>query len=101
MRKLRQIIKISEPVEGYMEIPPQGAEIMALDDGGELWFGVMETSDDGRRVVDWTPVQLPPDGMSFSEEQLSFWDKMERDAREKYKASLDGTGEAETLETKE
>lgn len=101
MRKLKQVIKLADAVEGYMEIPPQGAEIIALDEGGELWHGTLETSEDQRRVVHWTPVQLPPDGMAFSEPQRSFWDRMEKQARDNYEASLDASGETPPVETEE
>ena len=47
--------------------------------------------------MNWTPVQLPPDGMSFSAPQLSFWDRMEKEAHDRYQASLDPTRETETV----
>lgn len=75
--------------------------IWALDEQGELWFGRVEASEDKRRVVEWSPVQLPPDGMSFSKPQMSFWDRMEKKARDNYEASLDRPGEAATLEKEE
>jgi hypothetical protein len=86
MRKLKQIIKISDPVEGYMEIPPQGAEIMALDENGELWFGKVTTTDDDRRVIDWSPINGPKDGVGFTEPQLNFFDQWERDAHKRISA---------------
>ena len=101
MRRLKQIIKLADEIEGYMEVPPQPMEIMALDEQGELWFGTLETSSDKRKVVNWSPVQLPPDGMSFSKPQLSFWDRMEKEAHDRYQASLDPAGETETVEKEE
>lgn len=91
MRRLKQI-----------EIDYARNHVYALDEQGEFWFGTIETSEDKRRVVDWSPVQLPPDGMSFSEPQLSFWDKLEKKARENLKqATLDGPGEAPTMAKEE
>lgn len=101
MRRLKQVIKLHDEVDGYMETPPQGAEILALDEEGELWFGVLETSEDKRKVVNWSPVQLPPDGMSFSLPQLSFWDRMEKEAHDRYQASLDPAGETEAVAQEE
>ena len=83
MRKLKQVVKLADAVEEH------GAEILALDENGELWHGTLETSEDKRKVIDWTPVQLPPDGMAFSEPQMSFWDRMEKQAHDNYEASLD------------
>lgn len=75
--------------------------MFALDEEGELWYGKAEATEDKRRVVDWSPVQLPPDGMSFSKPQLSFWDRMEKEAHERYEASLEGLREAPTLAQEE
>jgi hypothetical protein len=90
MRNLRQI-----------EIDFARHEIWALDVEGELWFGTLETSEDKRKVVNWSPVQLPPDGMSFSEPQRSFWDKMEKQARENYEASLEPARKAPAMAEEE
>ena len=92
MRKLQQI-----------EVDFARNELWALDENGELWHGTADTSEDGRRVVDWTPVQLPPDGMAFSEPQRSFWDKVERDAKRNIetKITLDSSGEAAAVAQEE
>ena len=79
MRKLKHVILMRESPD----------DILALDENGELWFGELISSEDGRRVVNWSPVQLPPDGMAFSEPQLSFWDRMEKKARANYEANPD------------
>ena len=90
MRRLKQIMELRHSSGG-------GNGLLALDESGELWFGHLEVAEDKRRVVNWTPVQLPPDGMSFSAPQLSRWDRMEKEAHERYQASLDPAGETETV----
>lgn len=101
MRKLKQIIKLSDAVDGYMETPGHDAEIMALDENGEIWFGELETTEDNRRVIDWTPVNTPKDGAGFTEPQLSFFDKWEQDARERIKVDTETSGETVPLATEE
>lgn len=76
-------------------------EAIALDDNGELWFGKLETTEDERRVIDWTPVNTPKDGAAYSEPQLDFFDRWEREARARIQADIDSSGEAVPLETTE
>jgi hypothetical protein len=89
MRKLKQII----------ELYP--SDVLALDENGELWFGTMETTDDQRRVVDWSPVNTPKDGSGWSEPQQSFFDKWEKEARERIANDIDLGGEAVSLAEEE
>lgn len=103
MRKLTQIIKLADETEGYMEIPGNNVEILALDENGELWFGALESTEDKRRVIDWSPVNRPKDGASFTEPQLSFFDQWEREARaiieadrQRNAVSLETPGAADT-----
>jgi hypothetical protein len=93
MRQLKQIIVVDQ------EMYP--GTLMALDENGELWHGTLETTDDGRRVVEWTPVNTPKDGVAYSEPQIDFFDKWERDARERLQADTDASGETVPLETQE
>lgn len=88
MRKLKQI-EIIEP------------ELMALDENGELWFGTLEATDDGRRVIDWTPVNTPKDGAGYSEPQMSRFDKWEIEANERLRDHAAAIGEAVPLATQE
>ena len=93
MRKLKQIIVVDQ------EMYP--GSLMSLDENGELWHGTLETTDDGRRVIDWTPVNTPKDGAGWSEPQVSFFDKWEKEARERLQADADSSGETVPLETEE
>lgn len=101
MRKLKQI---SYDVERL--------EVLALDENGELWFGKMQSTDDDRRVVDWSPINGPKDGAGFTEPQMSFFDQWERDARKRIAADTsretvplatneraDSSGPVETIQT--
>jgi hypothetical protein len=98
VRNLKQIITCDYGVgKHHLKI----SSVLALDVEGELWHGTLETSEDGRQAVKWSPVQLPPDGMSFSKPQLSFWDRMEKEAHDRYQASLDPAGETETVAQEE
>ena len=90
MRKLKQIAYDVER-----------REVLALDENGELWHGTLETTDDGRRVIDWTPVNTPKDGAGWSEPQVSFFDKWEKEARERLQIDSDASGEAVPLATEE
>lgn len=101
MRKLNAIIKLSDAMEGYMEIPSREAEVMALDENGELWSGELKRTEDNRRVIDWTPVNTPKDGAGFSEPQLDFFDRWEKEARARLQADIDASGEAVPLATDE
>lgn len=89
MRKLKQIHQM------------QFEEIIALDDNGELWHGKLETTEDGRRVIDWTPVNTPKDGAAYSEPQLDFFDKWEREANARIQTDLEASGKAVPLATEE
>lgn len=99
VRKLQQIIKLNPEQSGYMEIPPKSAEVLALDENGELWHGTLETTADERRVIDWSPVNTPKDGAAYSEPQLSFFDKWEKEAHERLQADAEASGETVSLET--
>jgi hypothetical protein len=72
MRKLKQITYDVERLE-----------VLGLDENGELWFGKVTTTDDDRRVVDWSPINGPKDGVGFTDPQMSFFDQWERDARKR------------------
>ena len=72
MRKLTQIMPDPQCLDA----------IWAIDENGELWFGAVEITDDDRRMIEWSPVNRPKDGASFSKPQESFFDKWERKARE-------------------
>lgn len=98
MRKLKSIIKLQDATEGYGGSP---LEVLALDENGELWHGTLETTDDQRRVIDWTPVNTPKDGVAYSEPQIDFFDKWEQEARERLQADADSSGETVSLETQE
>lgn len=91
MRKLKQILVIDQ------EMYP--GNLMALDDNGELWHGTLETTDDNRRVIDWTPVNTPKDGAAYSEPQLDFFDKWEKEAHARIQADIDSGREVVSLET--
>lgn len=93
MRKLKQITVVDQDM--------YPGTLMALDDNGELWHGTLETTDDGRRVIDWTPVNTPKDGAGFSEPQMTFFDKWEKEANERLQAHADASGEAVPLATEE
>lgn len=83
MRKLNQIIRIDENVRGIEHGQfDKIVEVLALDANGELWFGKLEVTDDDRRVVDWSPVNTPEDGVGYTKEQMSFFDKWEKEAHE-------------------
>ena len=92
MRTLKQIIKLTDGVR-YTH----GTEILALDENGELWFGALEATDDARRVVNWTPVNTPKDGAGYSEPQLSFFDKWEKEAHERIQAEAERLGKDVSL----
>jgi hypothetical protein len=92
MRKLKQLITVSQ----YMKLGDTAQDkpdLMALDDNGELWHGKLETTGDGRKVIDWTPVNTPKDGAAYSEPQLSRFDKWELEANEILQADADASGE--------
>lgn len=99
MRKLKQIaIMNSFNRVGELSVTEMTG-LLGLDENGELWHGALESTEDGRRVVDWTPVNTPKDGAGFTKPQLSFFDKWEQEARERIKADADSSGEAVSLET--
>ena len=81
----------------------QFGQVLALDDSGLLWFGQLKVldPDEEDRVIEWQPIKGPPDGVHYSEAKLSFWDKMEKDARAIAKRTTDTSGEAVSLETSE
>ena len=89
MRKLTQICTLDSP------------NLLALDDNGELWFGTLQETDDERRVISWSPVNRPKDGASFTEPQLTFFDKWEKDARERLKRDAEASGKAVSLAAQE
>lgn len=108
-RALKQIIALNDP------------DVLALDDSGLLWFGRLRLLDKGTqktrtvpygerndtddplldRVIEWQPIQGPPDGIHFTEAKLTFWDNMEKKAREIIEDNSDGSGETIPLETEE
>ena len=92
MRKLKQIIRLNDEVKGIEHgLPLVNQQLMALDDNGELWHGTLEITDDERRVIDWTPVNTPKDGAAFTEPQLDFFDKWEREAHARIQTEIDRT----------
>ena len=99
MRKLKQIIKLEERMGGYMELPGSPAELMALDENGELWHGTLENTEDQRRVINWTPVNTPKDGAAYSEPQQSFFDKWEKEAHERLQTEAEAERKIVSLET--
>lgn len=101
MRKLKQIIKITDQTDGYMETPGTAMGLMGLDDNGELWHGTLEITEDRRRVIDWTPVNTPRDGAAFTEPQLSRFDKFEKEAHERLQADAEASGETVPLATED
>jgi hypothetical protein len=87
MRKLKQIAVLpNHPNHHGVVLGPQ--TLLALDENGETWFGIVErlpdeagySTDD--RVITWQPIKGPPDGAHYSERKLSFWDQIEREGRE-------------------
>lgn len=100
MRKLKQVIVLDE-FRKLGDVAISIPELLALDENGELWHGTLETTDDERRVIEWTPVNTPKDGAGFSEPQISFFDKWEQDARARLQADTDSSGETVPLETEE
>ena len=74
------------------------AKVLALDEAGLLWHGVvLAVKDDKGRasndvVIDWKPINNPPDGRHLSDRQVSWWDKKEQEAREAAKSSPNPKG---------
>ena len=62
--------------------------LLAIDDAGLLWYGkvLTLTTDEGQRtnerVIDWQPIEGPPDGRHMSDRKRSFWENMEIKLRE-------------------
>jgi len=103
-RVITQIVALNDP------------DILALDVNGLIWFGRLRMLkkevrpcphnndiDDPLqdRVIEWQPIQGPPDGVHFTEAKLTFWENMEKKAREIVKDNTDGSGETIPLETEE
>jgi hypothetical protein len=56
-------------------------QIVAVCDDGTLWIGQMRSSDDEEIIVEWKPLNSPPDGDPFADKR-SIWDKIEDDLRD-------------------
>lgn len=87
-------------------------EVLALDESGLIWFGKLrqlskfdedagETLETDDHVIEWQPIQGPPDGVHYTEAKLSFWDDMEKRAREIAKRYSDDGGKAVPLAASE
>ena len=100
MRKLKQII-VAESMQSDDGLFSCVTKMLALDDNGEMWYGEIEETEDGRRVIDWTPVNTPRDGAAFTEPQLSRFDKFEKEAHERLQADAEASGETVPLATED
>jgi hypothetical protein len=57
-------------------------EIVAIDDAGDLWHAPWELRKEfGERVLNWRPLNGPPDGAHLQDRMRDRWERIEEEAR--------------------
>jgi len=77
---MRQVVQVSTLTQSIGEIRQD--LILGVMDDGTLWLGDLKISGEEIPVVEWKPLNGPPDGEYFTKMAKPFWDRLEEKLRD-------------------
>ncbi len=77
MRQVKQIATLTQSVGAIRQ-----DLILGVMDDGTLWMGDLKISGEEHPVVEWKPLNGPPDGEYFTKAAKPFWDRLEERMRD-------------------